>query len=66
MGGKILEMTDCSLFPYHLLPFFTNKEKQISAVFSIKMMIEKTVIFLFQKIGKDCEMNQDFTYPLDS
>lgn len=44
MGSKILEMTGCSLFPYHLLPFFTNKEKQIFAIFSIKMMIEETYI----------------------
>lgn len=50
MGCKILEMTAGSLFPCHHLLLFTDKEKQSSTIFSIKMMIEETVIFLFQVI----------------
>lgn len=50
MGNKILEITNYSLFPHHLLPLFTNKEKQVSAIFSIKMVIEETVIFLFRRL----------------
>lgn len=50
MGCQILEMADGSLFPCHHLLLFTDKEKRSSAIFSIRMMIEETVIFLFQEI----------------